>query len=800
MSGIAKEPRSTTVPMALREKKQWLIWRYEPGEKKPRKMPYYVNGNRRTGKQGSDTDRDALATFEDAMMAVKPANMAGVGFAFLPGDGLIGIDIDNAIDLHTGEVAELLTWAIKSCASYAEFSPSRRGVHIIVRGETKSFKNNDIGLEVFCGRQFFTVTGDHWEGTPNDVTSITSAALAQLRARVDNAKRKSATTTIAQPPVSDDRAKLESALAYISAECGYDDWIKIGMAIHAALGEAGLPTWDYWSSKAGKYPGRTALEAHWNSFKPGGGVTAASLFKMATEGGWRPAQTRHGGAASQHSHQQQSEDGEQWHDLALPGAISTPRIPADLLPGIGGKMAAAVARSTQTPTAAAVMMVLSTYATIFQRRYEVAPYGDEYRETLSLWTLVALPSGARKSAIIGEVSAPLHRHEKLERDRLRGEIARNTSMRLVSKKRIESLTQSAAKTNDVTEREQLRAEIEAETLAMPDEIFSPRLTTSDVTPEFLQTMIARFGERMALFSDESGIFGILAGQYSGGNANIDAFLQGFSGSPFRVDRAGRDAYVDRPALTFGLMVQPGVLADVAGIKRFRDSGLLARFLFALPESTVGSRDVRDRAGIPAALREAWETLVFDTLPRGHLVAPGKPVTLALTDDAREHWLKFSERIERNQGDGGKFEAIADWTSKLPGTVARIATLLELAESRGEATQVGEACMLAAVRIGTLLIPHAQAAFRLLGADAVEDDARALLRWIEANRWTSFKRSVAQKALEGRFRTLKRLEDAAVRLAEWNAVSKVRMLKNPGARATPYYNVNPALFEDSSVSP
>lgn len=36
------------VVAGLAERKQWLIWRYEPGEtpdKKPRKMPYYVGKN-----------------------------------------------------------------------------------------------------------------------------------------------------------------------------------------------------------------------------------------------------------------------------------------------------------------------------------------------------------------------------------------------------------------------------------------------------------------------------------------------------------------------------------------------------------------------------------------------------------------------------------------------------------------------------------------------------------------------------------------------------------------------------------
>ena len=49
----------------------------------------------------------------------------------------------------------------------------------------------------------------------------------------------------------------------------------------------------------------------------------------------------------------------------------------------------------------------------------------------------------------------------------------------------------------------------------------------------------------------------------------------------RVDRADREAYLEHPALVFGLALQPGILQDVASGRRFRDSGLLARFLYAL---------------------------------------------------------------------------------------------------------------------------------------------------------------------------------------------------------------------------
>ena len=139
-------------PSELTSRQQWLVWRFEKkdGDKKPRKVPYYVNGSKRFGKQGDTEDRAKLAAYDDAKAAAE-YGFDGLGFAFLPGDGLIGIDIDSNAD------TELAHKIIAGCNSYAETSPSGNGWHIFVKGETKTFKSNDVGIEVFCGSQFFTM-------------------------------------------------------------------------------------------------------------------------------------------------------------------------------------------------------------------------------------------------------------------------------------------------------------------------------------------------------------------------------------------------------------------------------------------------------------------------------------------------------------------------------------------------------------------------------------------------------------------------------------------------------------------
>lgn len=480
-----------------------------------------------------------------------------------------------------------------------------------------------------------------------------------------------------------------------------------------------------------------------------------------------------------------------WPDPVLPGMVKAPEIPAAILPSWIGTMCGAVADSTQTPPALAVMVGLSVLAAVLQRRFEVSPFGDDYTEPLALWTLTALPSGARKSAVFSAMTAPLLRWEKLEYDRGRAERGRVASARKVAEKRIERLLADAAKAKDDHEREQIRAAIQHEKDTMPAELRAPRLFTEDVTAERLQAMLAEYGERMALLSDEAGIFQIMAGIYNGGAANLDAFLKGHAGTAMRVDRAGREAHVDKPALSFGLALQPGVLSEVAASRRFRDSGLLARFLFAMPESNVGKRDVRRRVSVPDQVRDDYESALFQLLEDVPAVI-GKPRVLPMTEPALELWADFAQEIEDHQGEGGRFEAISDWTSKLPGAVARIAALLELAEVGRHAEDVSETATRQAVELGRLLIPHAQAAFGLLGTDGVDSDGAAIVKWVQANGLAEFSRRECQKSLSGRFRTQERMNKALERLQQQDALRHYTK-RNKGAPASEMCLVNPKLL-------
>ncbi|MDO9278563.1 MAG: YfjI family protein [Polaromonas sp.] len=480
-----------------------------------------------------------------------------------------------------------------------------------------------------------------------------------------------------------------------------------------------------------------------------------------------------------------------WLEPILPGTRPTPPIPTNVLPTWLGDMAQAVSESTQTPPAIAVMSILAVLATVLQRRYEVAPYGDSYTEPLALWTISASPSGTRKSAVLNAMLRPLLRWEKLMSDRMRGDIIKVNAARAVARKRIERLLVDAAKAKEPADRKSIQDEIEREENEIPEEIRSPRLFTGDTTAERLQAMLVEHGERMAVHSDESGIFLIMAGMYNGGAANIDVFLQGHAGSSMRVDRAGRSAHIDKPALSFGLLIQPDIMSEVAGSSRFRGSGLLARFLYAMPASNVGKRDVRKHTPIPDAVADAYQRHIFELLEG----VPGPieaPKVLTLSEAALEVWHVLADEIEQEQGDGGIYESISDWTGKLPGAVARIAALLELAETGLQAEEVSHAAMDRALQLGRLLIPHAQAAFGLLEADAVDSDAAAIVRWIQRIKHTEYKRGDFQRGMPSRFRKPLKLDKAMERL-EQNHVVKSFTHYHAGHPPSPRFQVNPQLF-------
>lgn len=605
---------------------------------------------------------------------------------------------------------------------------------------------------------------------------------------------------------------LREALFTLSSD-SYDMWIKVGLAL-SGLGDTGRGLWMAWSATSDKFDPGTAA-AKWESFD-GASADYRTIFAEAQQRGWtNPARERAARSRAPHpaevgeppevaARQRKTaepagvsvQEGQTvWPEPMIPAGIDVPPLAASLLPGWVGDMAESVSAACQTPPAAAVMVVLAVLSTCCQRRFAVAPLGNRYIEPLSLWTLSALPSGSRKSAVMAPIVAPLIYWEKLTRDRMRSKIAQTAAERAVVEKRIEDLKKKAGRAESAEDKKVIAAAIQAEMEAMPAEVLARRLVAGDITAERAQQFLVEHGEQLGILSDEPGILGVMAGLYSGGAANIDVFLQGHAGSPLRVDRGGRQAHVDRPAVSMGLMIQPGILQDSGRNKRFRDSGLLARFLYAVPRSNVGDRDVRNYIDIPDEIADRWEAGVFKLLD-GCLEPVTAPKILTFDPAARELWLDFGAEIERQHGAGNPLESITEWTSKLPGAVARIAGLLHLALHGPGVDVIGLDPVERATELGRLLIPHALAAFGLMGVTRQEEDSHALLRWIRSGRRLTFTGREAQRAMRARFPRKEKLDEIIAVMEDWQVIigAKRESTGATGGRPTQTYIVNRRIFD------
>src|SRR5207253_2347450 len=99
----------------------------------------------------------------------------------------------------------------------------------------------------------------------------------------------------------------------------------------------------------------------------------------------------------------------------------------------------------------------------------------------------------------------------------------------------------------------------------------------------------------------------------------------------------RSEYIQRPALTLGVTVQPSVLESLAKKPELRGRGLLSRFLYALPVSLVGQHQA-DPPALPSEARDLYRANIRALLELPSAVGAGlghQPHLLTLTPDAQQ---------------------------------------------------------------------------------------------------------------------------------------------------------------------
>ena len=182
---------------ALAATPRWVAWRVETRRGKPTKVPYAPGGRKA---KADDPSTWGIRTAVQAR-AARIVNVQGGGIGIQLGDldggkHLGGIDLDSCIAAD----GTLAPWALKilgAVPTYTERSPSGRGLKLFfcaasedvrrfldrigvrpdVWGTRRGLPGEDArdhgpAVEVYFAGRFFTVTGERWPGTLDELTTL----------------------------------------------------------------------------------------------------------------------------------------------------------------------------------------------------------------------------------------------------------------------------------------------------------------------------------------------------------------------------------------------------------------------------------------------------------------------------------------------------------------------------------------------------------------------------------------------------------------------------------------------------
>jgi replicative DNA helicase len=475
--------------------------------------------------------------------------------------------------------------------------------------------------------------------------------------------------------------------------------------------------------------------------------------------------------------------------IPLTQTVTVPNFPVDSLPGPVAKMVHAVSEATQTDPAMAGTSVLTALAacTGGHAEIEIRP---GWREPLCIYAVTIAKPGERKSAVQMMMTRPLLDVEQELIDtsfaaRTEAETRRQVAVKTAERQR------NAAVNADPSNRDKLLADaIGAAALAEAIEVPPiPRLVADDITPEAAGTLLAEQNGRLAIISAEGGVFDIVAGRYSK-LPNMDLWLKGHSGDPVKVDRTGRPPeYIQRPALTLGLMIQPAVLDRIAANREFRGRGFLARFLYAYPVSKVGRREIAPPP-VNAEIQRNYAANLTK-LASGLAGWAGDPAVLMLSEKAKEAITAIERAVEPTLAGDGELAALADWGAKYVGAVARITGILHLAlygPDEGVTAPVTAETVLAALRIGEYYKACAIRAFTEMGTDAITADAIYLLDRIKRLNQKEVSERDMHVATQSRFKTKVALMPALGRLVDHGYLQPIPAKATGGRPVSPRYTV------------
>lgn len=151
------------IPVEMLQFPNWLVWKYENrGATKLSKIPYCP----RTSRMADVTNPEFWSTFDSAWNVIDKFD--GIGFVLSSNDPFCVLDLDA---VENPQQIEYQKWIFDQFYTYAELSPSGKGLHLICKATVPTGRRTSF-VEIYSKDRFITMTGNVYRAA--DVASCQS--------------------------------------------------------------------------------------------------------------------------------------------------------------------------------------------------------------------------------------------------------------------------------------------------------------------------------------------------------------------------------------------------------------------------------------------------------------------------------------------------------------------------------------------------------------------------------------------------------------------------------------------------
>lgn len=160
------------IPQELKDIPRWICHKAK------------VPKNPKSGRNLAGDQNKWGVSFDEACKALEKYKFDGLGFVFVASDEYCGIDLDNCV--KNSNIDDRAKNIINICNSYTEYSPSKTGIHIIVKNiNKKKVLHKKDGIEVYTEGRYFTISGFGVTGNEKVNTVDVNGLLAKVSKKDD---------------------------------------------------------------------------------------------------------------------------------------------------------------------------------------------------------------------------------------------------------------------------------------------------------------------------------------------------------------------------------------------------------------------------------------------------------------------------------------------------------------------------------------------------------------------------------------------------------------------------------------